>query len=84
MLREYIDVAMEKARYEIIENPEPFYAEIPACRGVWAAGKTLEECRRNLQDVLEGWILFRIRRGLSIPSIKGRKVKPKEKIPVHA
>lgn len=84
MLQEYVDVAMASAHYEIIKNSEPFYGKIPVCRGVWAMGKSLEECRKNLQEVLEGWILFRTRRGLTIPSIKGRKVKPIEKIPVHA
>ncbi|MGQ9626249.1 MAG: type II toxin-antitoxin system HicB family antitoxin [Anaerolineae bacterium] len=31
---------------------------MPSCQGVWATGKTLEECRRNLQEVLEGWIVI--------------------------
>lgn len=59
MLLEYIQAAMEEARYEIIEDAEPYYGEIPSCQGVWATGKTLEECRRNLQEVLEGWIVIR-------------------------
>ncbi|MEW6041316.1 MAG: type II toxin-antitoxin system HicB family antitoxin [Elusimicrobiota bacterium] len=67
MIREYVESAMKKTRYEIIENSEPYYGKIPVCRGVWATGKTLEECRQNLEDTLEGWILLRIRHGLSIP-----------------
>ena len=56
MIVQYIQEAMEKAHYEIIDDDEPDYGEIPTCRGVWATGKTLEECRRNLEEVLEGWI----------------------------
>lgn len=61
MIREYVQVAMEKARYEIIDDPEPYYGEIPECPGVWATGETLEECRRNLEDALDGWVLVRQR-----------------------
>jgi len=85
MILEYIQTALETARYEMIRNHgEPYYGEIRACRGVWATGRTLEECRRHLQETLDGWIAFRLRRGLSIPSIKGRTIKPITKIRVGA
>jgi hypothetical protein len=29
MFAEYIQAAMEKATYEIIDDPEPFYGEVP-------------------------------------------------------
>lgn len=69
MFAEYIKAAMDKATYEIIDDPEPFYGEIPELRGVWATGKTLEACRDNLMSALEDWIAFRLRTGRSIPSI---------------
>jgi len=80
MIHEYVEAAMGKAHYEIINNTEPYYGEISLCRGVWATGKTLEECRGRLRDVLEGWILLRIQRGLRIPSIKGYTVEPLKKV----
>ena len=43
-------------------------AKSPSCP-VWATGKTLEDCRCNLADVLDGWILLRLRRGLAIPRL---------------
>jgi len=75
MILEYINAAMEKARYEIIEDDEPYYAEVPGLRGVWASGKTLEECRRNLSETIEGWIIIRLKKGLTIPSIGHKKFK---------
>ena len=75
MIVEYIKAALEKAKYEIIDDEEePFYGEVPELRGVWATGKTLEECRRNLAEVIEGWIIIRIKRGLPIPPINGRTI----------
>jgi predicted RNase H-like HicB family nuclease len=43
---------MERATYEIIDDPAPFYGEVPELQGVWATGKTLEECRKELQSVM--------------------------------
>jgi predicted RNase H-like HicB family nuclease len=69
MLTEYIEAAISKAKYEIIEDEEPYYGEVPELEGVWAIGKTLEECRKNLVEVIDGWILVRLRKGLPIPPI---------------
>lgn len=74
MISEYITAAMKNAHYEIIEDEEPYYGEIPELKGVWAAGKTLEECRDNLTENLEGWILVRNSQGMDIPAINGYKV----------
>ena len=71
MLTEYIEAALSKAKYEMIEDEEPYYGEVPELEGVWATGKTLEECRKNLVEVIDGWILVRLRKGLPIPPIGG-------------
>ncbi|TAM46806.1 MAG: type II toxin-antitoxin system HicB family antitoxin [Acidobacteria bacterium] len=62
MLFDDINAARECARYEIIEDDEPYYAEIPKVKGVWATGKNLEECRRNLAAALKGHVLFSVPR----------------------
>jgi len=66
MLQDYISTYLKKARYERIESGKQFYAEIKELRGVWATGKSREECRTNLASTLEGWIIFRLRRNLSM------------------
>ena len=63
MIHEYLQAAMAKAVFKRIENPEPVFGEIPPCPGVWATGNTVEECRQELQEVLEEWILLGIRLG---------------------
>ena len=75
MLIEYIEEALKKARYEIIEDEEPYYGEIEELKGVWASGKTLEECRNNLKEVIEGWILVSIKKGLQIPRLGDFEIK---------
>ncbi len=82
MIREYVEAALGKAKYELIDDKEPYYGEVPGLQGVWATGKTLEECRRNLAEVIDGWLVIRLRRGLPIPAIGGHTVKELERIEV--
>jgi predicted RNase H-like HicB family nuclease len=74
MFAEYIAAALEKAEYEIIDNPEPYYAHVPGLQGVWATGKTFEECRTELISVIEGWIVLGLRMGQPIPPINGHTI----------
>jgi predicted RNase H-like HicB family nuclease len=69
MLTEYIQEALKRAQYQIIQDDEPYYAEIPELKGVWATGKNLEECRKNLIEVIEGWLILSIKKNLPIPKL---------------
>ncbi len=70
MLTSYIQAAMEKARYEILDDGT-YYGEIPGLQGVFANADSLEQCRKELQEVLEGWILLGLRLGHDLPEIDG-------------
>ena len=74
MITQYIQAAMRKAEYEILEGDEGFYGEIPGFQGVWASAKNLEDCRDELADALETWLLFRISRGLKVPAVGRHKL----------
>ena len=69
LISDYIEEAMKRAHYEIIEDEEPYYGEIKELKGVWATGKTLEECRNNLREVLEEWIIINLNRGIKLPKL---------------
>jgi predicted RNase H-like HicB family nuclease len=71
MIYEYINAALNHAHYEIIDDSEPFYGEIKELPGVWATGNTLEECRKNLSETVEGWILTRNALNMDIPPLDG-------------
>jgi predicted RNase H-like HicB family nuclease len=79
LIIQYIEAALARARYEVIRDEEPYYGEVPDLKGVWATGKTLEECRTKLSEVIEGWIIIRLRKGLPIPPLGKHRIKePKE------
>jgi predicted RNase H-like HicB family nuclease len=68
MLTDYIDAAMSRARYKILDDGT-FFGDIRGLQGVWASATTLEECRRELQEVLEDWLIVKLRDGDTIPRI---------------
>lgn len=74
MLTFYIQAALRKARYEILEDGS-YYGEIPGFTGVYADADTLEACRDQLQEVLEGWILLGLRLGHELPEVDGMKLE---------
>jgi len=74
MLTEYLQAAMRKAKYEILDANEGYYGEIPGFQGVWANADNLEDCRKELAEVLESWLLFRISRGMKVPAVGKHKL----------
>lgn len=82
MIAEYIDAALSRAKYEIIEDEETYYGEVPELDGIWAIGKTLDECRHNLAEVIDGWLVVRLKRGLPIPPIGGHRVERLKRLEV--
>jgi predicted RNase H-like HicB family nuclease len=75
MLTKYIQAAMRRAKYEIVEDDAYFYGHIPETPGVWANADTLEECREELKSVLEGWILLGIAFHHCFPVLDGVEIK---------
>lgn len=71
MLTDYIRAAMRQATYEILADDGTFFGSIPPCPGAWANAPTLEACRDELQEVLEGWIIVGLRHGDPLPIIDG-------------
>jgi predicted RNase H-like HicB family nuclease len=83
MFAEYIQAALERAEYEIIDNPDPYYAHVPGLVGVWATGKTLEECRKELIEVIEEWIVAKIQWGQPITPMGGLTISMSSKEPIQ-
>ncbi len=80
MLTSYVEAAMGRARYEILPGDGTYYGEIPGFPGVYANAVTLEGCRRELQEVLEDWILVSVARHLPLPAIDGIELKVEEAV----
>jgi predicted RNase H-like HicB family nuclease len=70
LLTDYIRVAMRRATYEILPDGT-FYGEIPGLQGVYDNAVSLDDCRQELQEVLEGWIALGLRLGHTLPVVDG-------------
>ena len=77
MLTEYIQHALRHANYELMEDGR-FFGRIPECQGFWAEATTLEDCREELQSMLEDWLLLGFQLGHPLPVIDGIDLNRKE------
>ena len=66
MLTAYIEEAMKRACYKILQDGT-YYGWVEELAGVWAQASTLEECRTELQSVIEDWLLLGLKLGHELP-----------------
>ncbi|MEK9180424.1 MAG: type II toxin-antitoxin system HicB family antitoxin [Patescibacteria group bacterium] len=69
MITEYIAKKLAKAKYKVLKDGT-YFGEIPGLRGVWASAPTLERCREELKEVLEDWLILKIRGGERIADFR--------------
>ena len=74
MITEYCQKALRKAQYRKLEDGT-WFAEIPGFTGVWANGKSVEICRIELIDVLEEWLILKLRDQDTIPQVEGLRLE---------
>jgi len=65
MLSSFIESKLNSASYKILRD-KTYFGEIKGLRGVWANAKTLEKCRTQLQEVLEDWLVLKLKSGNTI------------------
>lgn len=70
MINQYIQAAIKLAKYEILEDNNSIYAEIPGLEGVYAKGNSFEECRMELIEIVEEWVIIRLRKNLHTPPLE--------------
>ena len=70
MLSKYLRAALRGAKYELLEEGG-WYGSIPGFEGVWADAASVEDCRDELEEVLEEGLLFRLSRQLPVPVADG-------------
>jgi hypothetical protein len=69
MLAQYRDLAIEMARFELIEGDRTYWGGRPGFQGMWAKHETRSGCQRELREGLGDWVALRLRLGLHIPEV---------------
>lgn len=69
MLNEFIEKKLGVARYKIL-NDGSYFGEIHGLKGIWANTRTLEDCRKELKEVLEEWLVLKIRSHENVPGLR--------------
>ena len=68
MFSEYVQEALKLAKYDTLEDGT-YIATVEGLQGMIAIGDSIEDCRRDLIEVIESWIALRLRLGDGIPSL---------------
>lgn len=68
MIRQYVEQTLRGARYDKLEDGA-FYGEVPRLRSVLAVAETLADCRNQLAEVTDEWVLVRVAKGLAVPPL---------------
>jgi len=77
MLQNYINGAIKKAEYKKLED-NTWFGEIPGFQGVWANAASVEECRSELIEVLEEWLMLKIKDNDPVPEVDGINISVKK------
>ena len=77
MIQAYLNAALKISHYKQLDDGT-WFADIPGFQGVWANALTVEECRRELLEVLEEWLILKIHDGDPIPVVDGLEIKIKK------
>jgi len=75
-----IEAALRHATYETLPDDGTFFGTIPGFPGVWANAETREECRDELAEVLEGWLLLGIANHERMPVVNGVDINVKRAV----
>jgi predicted RNase H-like HicB family nuclease len=80
MIHEYLNAALHSAQYKKLED-ESWFAEVPGLDGVWANGESVEFCRQELLEVIEEWLILKLRDNDDIPPINNTTIQiPREEV----
>ncbi len=70
MLKDYLTKAMKKAQIEKMEDGR-YFGAVQGFPGPWADGDTEEECRKELEEVFEEWLVLALRDDDELPELEG-------------
>jgi predicted RNase H-like HicB family nuclease len=76
MLTDFILSKLKIAKYKLLKDGS-YFGVIPGLNGVWANAKNLEDCRKELQEVLEDWMVLQLKDRQRIPGFQAKVFKIK-------
>jgi len=68
MLNNYIELKLKKSKTRILKDGS-YFAFIPGISGVWANTRNKKVAKEELREVLEEWILLKVRDKENIPGL---------------
>jgi len=66
MLTEFIAKKLKTAKYKLLEDGT-YFGHMPSIRGVWGNARTLRDCKEELREVFEEWLIIKIMNREKVP-----------------
>ena len=73
MISAYIAKQLAKAKYEFDPNTKSWCAWVSSLPGVYAQAESVEEVRSELADVIEEYIIVKLKSGQNLPQFRIHK-----------
>jgi len=70
MLLAYIEAAMKRAQFDLLEDGL-YFGEIPGLQGLWSAAADRAAAEVELRERLEEWILTLTGHHIEVPELEG-------------
>ena len=68
MLTNFVHQKIAQAKYRKLLDGS-YFGSVPGLKGVWANAATREACKKELQEVLEEWLVLKLRSGDRVPGL---------------
>lgn len=68
MLEAFIKAKLTSAKYKLLADGS-YFGNVPDIQGVWANAGSLEDCRNELAEVIEDWVILALRSGDEIAGL---------------
>lgn len=68
MLTRFVEKTLKRAKFKLLEDGT-YFGSIIGFKGVWSNAKTKKLCHVQLRDILEEWILLKVRSREKIPGL---------------
>ncbi len=68
MLSKYIESKLKNTNFKVLKD-RSYFAFIPGISGVWANARNKKAAKEELREVLEEWVLLKVRDKENIPGL---------------
>ena len=76
-LSAYVRAAIKRAQCDWLAESQEYFCAVPELQGAWSTGKSKDEARSELSEVIGDWVQLGLRLHHYIPIVEGIDLNPR-------